>query len=858
MSQTNTQSAQAAVLLQPLVARIGIAVATRARAMQEGGWDVNFLTLLRQDCEWLAARAEVDAELAASAEALAADIDAVLRNDELAVDDAIDALAQAGARLLARAPLRRVQIGEPARAEAPPLDFVLGRIRCAQPPNSGSDGAGHRGGKGRKNEQAQSQSEHEPPVAEGARGQGSQSVMDLGGLRRVYHLTDASVLSRELDAWLTAAGVELETLTEPSELLELLGALPPDLVVIDSGHGEALDAVGAALQGLRQNLSGRLQLAAIFDRDDLDTRLRARRAGVDHALFAPGSVAAVVNAILGAPDAAPYRVLIVEDDRSQALFAQSVLSNAGMVVRVVEDPLSVMQMLTEFQPDLVLMDLHMPKCNGMELTALIREQPEHLLTPIVFLSGESDPDIQFEVIGAGADDFIAKPVRPRHLIAAVQNRIRRSRGRARESQVSEQKRVVEESRLLHRDVFMNELQAVVTGAKPAGGLAFVEIEGARRIRDRFGLAAVEALLAEATRVLCANVPDSVVATRLGDASFLVLDRSSRAEQLTAAARALRAALMRHPFAIDGSPMRLRVSIGICEFSSVAADTGLVLNAAESASRHARSDADGVCFYTPPTSELEQTEAALDSALRKAIDGEGFELAFQPIVAVQGGDEAQFQCLLRLRQAPGKSLAAANFVPFAERRGLAVPVDQWAAAAAIRLIAERKAAGKPMRLFLTQSPVSLASVDYERWLESQLEAQPLPQESLVIELRLEQVAIHAETISEFCKVLVRRSIGLCLSQFEAGSDAYGLLDRLPISYLKLGPRYLKAASVGSVKDELQAVVATAHRRGIQVIAHRVEDPQVAATLWMVGIDLLQGNLVQQVGDGLDFDFASAVL
>jgi EAL domain-containing protein (putative c-di-GMP-specific phosphodiesterase class I) len=44
----------------------------------------------------------------------------------------------------------------------------------------------------------------------------------------------------------------------------------------------------------------------------------------------------------------------------------------------------------------------------------------------------------------------------------------------------------------------------------------------------------------------------------------------------------------------------------------------------------------------------------------------------------------------------------------------------------------------------------------------------------------------------------------------------------------------------------------------VIGHSVEDPQAAATLWMSGIDFIQGNLVQQAASELDFDFKNAVL
>jgi ATP-binding cassette subfamily C protein CydC len=66
----------------------------------------------------------------------------------------------------------------------------------------------------------------------------------------------------------------------------------------------------------------------------------------------------------------------------------------------------------------------------MTLTMQIRQRPDLLHLPIVFLTGDPDPERQYEVLESGADDFLTKPIRPRHLIAAVSNRIQRSRQRA--------------------------------------------------------------------------------------------------------------------------------------------------------------------------------------------------------------------------------------------------------------------------------------------------------------------------------------------------------------------------------------------------------------------------------------------
>src|SRR3546814_2355345 len=108
-----------------------------------------------------------------------------------------------------------------------------------------------------------------------------------------------------------------------------------------------------------------------------------------------------------------------------------------MQARVVGVSSEVMATMEQFRPDLVLTDLHMPGLDGAEITALIRAHAAFAHTPIVFLTGDPDPETQFEVLQVGADDFLTKPVRPRHLIAAVESRVRRARTLRSEEHTSE-------------------------------------------------------------------------------------------------------------------------------------------------------------------------------------------------------------------------------------------------------------------------------------------------------------------------------------------------------------------------------------------------------------------------------------
>ena len=681
----------------------------------------------------------------------------------------------------------------------------------------------------------------------------------LGPGFRLYHLTSHNPVSLELDQRLEAMQVEMDLLEDADELEELLGALPADLVLVDAEFADQLERIGQAVRRTRQRGHKSMLLVAIAHADDIALRLSARRAGVDTLITGANDTNSVLKRLQTAVDPAreaAYRVLIVEDDRSQALFAEGILRNAGMDSLVVLDALGVLPALEQFHPDLILMDLNMPDANGIELTALIREQDAFMQTPIVFLSGESDEDRQFDAIDAGGDDFLAKPIRPRHLISAVQNRVRRHRA-IEERRV--QRPLRDTSTGLHDRASVLEQIAprLGNGDSRPGGLLFVEIESVTLLRERLGLTALEDVLAEAGRLVNAQAGE-LPAARFGDGSYIVLAPDMDDTGMESLAVRLRTALMQHGFQAQGHPLRLRTSVGICPLRFGFADIGTLLNAVEKATREARTQERGVRRYEPPKPVEAQREAALLAQLRDAIQGEHLELLYQPVVAVAGSDDSQFQVLLRMRDNQGRLRSAAEIIPIAEQADFIVDIDRWVISHALNLIRDRRAEGRELRLFVTQSPLTLADSTQIEWLRGELIAHAVPGASLVIELRLEDAAIHAGTIRQFCTALVADGVQFCLSQFEPGPDTDALLEQLPLGFIKLARKYTAGNLSTALRDELRILIDRSHRRGLEVIGHGVEDAQAAATLWMSGIDFIQGNLVQQANQELDFDFNQAVL
>jgi EAL domain-containing protein (putative c-di-GMP-specific phosphodiesterase class I)/PleD family two-component response regulator len=549
----------------------------------------------------------------------------------------------------------------------------------------------------------------------------------------------------------------------------------------------------------------------------------------------------------------PFRVLIVEDDRSQALFAEAILRGAGMRAEVVGIPEQTMASMERFDPDLVLMDLHLPGLSGTALTLQIREHPRYAQLPVVFLTGDQDPERQMEVLEHGADDYILKPVRPRHLIAAVQSRVRRARAaQSRQAATADSDRHPVTG-LYTRPALMSKLAALAP--ERAGGALLVEVGNTTALRNRYGYAGFEKLMNDAGRHL-GDLARTHAVARLSDNAFLVVVREQTAAQLGAYARSLRDGIGYRDFSAGDETLRLRSTVGIADLAHGFADAGAVLAAAEDAARDARVHPAGVASYTPP--EVVPGGGGVVEAIREALEGEGLQLAFQPVVAVAGGDQAQFQVLLRLRDAQGTERIAGEFLPAAENAGLLPKLDRWAMEQALAMLQRRRAESKPVRLFVSQSPRTLAQDEYAGWLSQALQAANIDGTSLVIDLRLDDALVHSMLLRQFCEQLVPAGVQFCLSQYRHGTDADVLLEQLPLGYVRLSADFARQPLEQEVRDEMREVIERAHRLGLQVIGQAVEDPQAAAALWMGGIDFIQGNLVQRADHVLDFDFKNATL
>ncbi len=121
------------------------------------------------------------------------------------------------------------------------------------------------------------------------------------------------------------------------------------------------------------------------------------------------------------------RVLVVDDEESILELLKYNLEKQGYEVKTALDGEKAIGIARKFQPDLILLDIMMPKQDGVETCRQIREIPELAQTFIIFLTARSEEYSEVAAFDVGADDYITKPIKPRALMSRINALFRRDK-----------------------------------------------------------------------------------------------------------------------------------------------------------------------------------------------------------------------------------------------------------------------------------------------------------------------------------------------------------------------------------------------------------------------------------------------
>lgn len=299
-------------------------------------------------------------------------------------------------------------------------------------------------------------------------------------------------------------------------------------------------------------------------RDSLGDRLAVAKHGGRYffqKLTPPVQVIDKIFQVLQSIEQTVAKVMVVDDDPQILATVRSLLEPWGMKVTTLADPRRFWETLATATPDLLILDIKMPHISGIELCQVVRNDPHWSGLPIVFLTAYKDTDAVNQVFGAGADDFVSKPIVGPELVTRIVNRWERIKLLRNLAEIdpltgiSNRQKAVEELEIL--------LKQAKTDDQPLS-LAIIRLESLQQINLHHGCATGDTVLRRVGQLLQQFFHDEAIICRWAGAEFMVgiykISRSDGKARLSAVQETLH-----QEFVADGTEFQLNFRIGFAHY-----------------------------------------------------------------------------------------------------------------------------------------------------------------------------------------------------------------------------------------------------------------------------------------------------
>ncbi|WP_404343854.1 diguanylate cyclase [Vreelandella venusta] len=396
--------------------------------------------------------------------------------------------------------------------------------------------------------------------------------------RLIYLCDDEADQVSQLLHHLRCFGHEVVHFEETDAFFNAVISRRPDAIIMDVQFPQGNTAGTETLTSLNKLTGTRLPSIVLSSHGDFRSRLSAVRAGCNGYFTKPVKPLDLMLAVdeLTTPlDDEPLRVLVVDDEPEVAAYHALLLEQAGMVVQQVNHPSDALIALERFSPDLLLVDVYMPVCSGEELANIIRQQPEHVGLPIIYLSSETDSQKQLSAMTAGVEAFITKPVVPEELVSAV--KLRAERLRLLRSLMTRDSMTGLYNHSTTTDLISKALaQAYRDNTQHA--MAMIDIDHFKSVNDTHGHLAGDQVIITLARLLKTRLRISDIIGRYGGEEFVVLLKGVTDERASELIDGLRHDFAQVDFHAGGACFRCTFSAGISSFPAQPSTESLRLSA----------------------------------------------------------------------------------------------------------------------------------------------------------------------------------------------------------------------------------------------------------------------------------------
>ena len=574
-----------------------------------------------------------------------------------------------------------------------------------------------------------------------------------------------------------------------------------------------------------------------------------------------------------------HLILIADDNPVNIQLLINILETDFNLI-VAKNGLKALQSIEKSQPDLVLLDIKMPKMNGYDVCEHVQGNPITQGIPIIFISAMSESEEISKGFAVGAVDYITKPFNSAEVKARVKTHLSMSEMRKllnQNNQLLEQKvaektlslqnelkyRKKIEQDILHqayydaltdlpnRKLLLDRLeQALITSRRHNhfGAIIFLDLDRFKSVNDSLGHSVGDGVIIEAARRIKSCIWEEDTASRFGGDEYIILLRhvGKNKELAGITLQKVSSCLqekLNQVYTIHGHELYLTCSIGITLFPYHDQSMDDIIRNADTAMFCAKENGrNQVAYYCEQMHEKVQKRLLLEKDLRKAIKEKQLEVYYQPQIDVQGNFIA-VEALVRWQHSEQGFVNPEEFIAIAEDTGLIYDIGDFVLKQSIVDIQKiNKIHNMTLNLSVNISPYQFRKTEFSGIIKSIIKNYQLEKNFLTLELT-ERCAMDdiQETIRKMNE-LKQIGINFSLDDFGTGYSSLSHLKKLPIDELKIDKSF-----IFDIEDDpedvllIQTIIKIGHQFSLNIVAEGVETKEQQAFLKRENCNIYQGYL-----------------
>lgn len=355
---------------------------------------------------------------------------------------------------------------------------------------------------------------------------------------------------------------------------------------------------------------------------------------------------------------------------------------------------------------------------------------------------------------------------------------------------------------------------------------FLDLDRFKNVNDSLGHSIGDQLLITMARRLESCIREVDMVARLGGDEFaILLDGIPNQNEASNMARRIQEKLQ-SPFNLSGHEVFTTTSIGIALSSTGYDHPENMLRDADTAMYRAK--AQGKACYEVFDKGM-HTHAVyllqMENDLRRAIDREELRVYYQPIVALENGQLAGFEALIRWQHPERGFINPADFIPLAEDTGLIVPLGLWILKRACQQLCQwqwQSPANRSLFMSVNLSGKQVAVPSLVSDIKDILEETHVDAKHLKLEITESAVMENADLAARLLKRLKALGVQLSIDDFGTGYSSLSYLHRFPVNTLKIDRSFV--GRIGEAAENIEivrTVISLAENMGMEVVAEGVE-------------------------------------